>query len=128
MKLPATAATIIGPRNELMALMNCPRVRDPVSLSPLTTLITSGFRETCRRVFPIPRSVKASMTETNEYDTAGTAIAMTVTAKLNSTVFFLPILFISMPVGTDSSRNHRKHERETRPDTVSLIPVKSFLI
>ena len=45
--------------------------------------------------------------------------------KLRITVFFLPILFMSIPVGIERIRNQRKQDREMSPATLSSIPVKS---
>ena len=58
--VPAAQATMIGPRKELTAFTNCPRVSVPVNCFGETTFVTSGFRATCRMVFPIPTSEKVT--------------------------------------------------------------------
>ncbi len=58
-KEEAASPAITGPRNEAMALMNCPQVRLLVSRSPRTTLESNGLSDTCKRVLPIPKRAKA---------------------------------------------------------------------
>jgi len=98
---------IIGPKNEDIALTNCPRVSELVNFSPLTTLATKGLRDTCNMVLPIPKRAKASNTVENLYEITGINIATRVTSILNKTVFFLPSLFINKPVGTEKTANHK---------------------
>lgn len=52
-------------------------------------------------------------------------MANAVMAKLTTTVFLRPILFISIPVGMDRMRNQRKQDKEISPDTLSSMPAKS---
>ena len=54
-------------------------------------------------------------------------MANAVMAKLTTTVFLRPILFISIPVGMDRMRNQRKQDKEISPDTLSSMPAKSAL-
>ena len=45
-----------------------------------------------------------------------------VTTRLMSTVFFRPILFISMPVGTEKIRNQKKTSEGKRFACASVSP------
>ena len=58
--VPAAQATIIGPRKELTAFINCPSVSVPVNCFGDTTFVTSGFKATCRMVLPMPTSEKVT--------------------------------------------------------------------
>ena len=125
-KLPVTQAARIGPRNELTALTNCPRVNAPVNLSFATTSVTNGLSETCNRVLPIPIKANAINMAVKSYATSGRHIANTWNAKLSSTVFLRPMRFINIPVGIESTRNHKKQDREMRLTIVSVRWLKSF--
>jgi hypothetical protein len=93
--------------NEAMAFINCPKVSVEARFLPPITVDTKGFSDVCIRALPIPRSeneisinMKLSPKIGNKSDTA-------VIISESNTVFFLPILFISMPVGTEKMRNQK---------------------
>ena len=78
-------------------------------------------------VLPMPSMAKAIRTDTKSYLRTGMSMAKAVMAKLTTTVFLRPILFISIPVGIERIKNHKKHDNEISPATVSSIPAKSAL-
>ena len=67
----------------------------------------------------------ATSTKAKSYFRTGISMANAVMAKLTTTVFLRPILFISIPVGMDRMRNQRKQDKEISPDTLSSMPAKS---
>ena len=56
--LTANQLARIGAMKDAIALTNWPKVRELARLSPETTHPSSGLRDTCMRVFPIPRKQK----------------------------------------------------------------------
>ena len=52
----------------------------------------------------------------------GSSRETTVTTRLSSTVFFRPILFISIPVGTEKIRNQKKTREGKMLAAASLRP------
>ena len=91
-----------------MAFTNCPNVKELANLSPLTMLEISGLRDTCINVLPIPNNENEISIPAYEWLITGTINARTVTTRLSNTVFFLPIRFINIPVGTENIKNQKK--------------------
>lgn len=56
--LVAPQMAMYGANRESKALTNWPSVSVEASLSPLTNTVSSGFRDTCIKVLPIPRKAK----------------------------------------------------------------------
>ena len=54
-----------GAQKEETAFTTWPPVRQLVSRSPFTTLVSSGFRDTWSRVLPMPSRMKATIAEAN---------------------------------------------------------------
>ena len=63
-KAAVAARAMKGPQKEDTAFTTCPPVRQLVRRSPFTTFVRSGFRDTCRRVLPMPSRTNATMQET----------------------------------------------------------------
>ena len=102
------------------AFTTCPAVSELESMSPFTTLVSSGFKETCRMVLPIPKRTQASIQLWKLNEMKGIIIPMMVMTLLSCTVFLRPILFMSEAVGTLSSRNQMKIMEGMNPARVSL--------
>ena len=96
-----------GARNEAIALTNCPNVNVEARL-PFITTDTSGLSDVCISVLPIPSSENDTSISVKLSPKSGRRSDTVVTASESNTVFFLPILFISMPVGTLNRRNQKK--------------------
>ena len=56
---------------------------------------------------------------------SGNRSEIVVTTRLTNTVFFRPILFINMPVGTEKIKNQKKTNEGKRLASASVRP-KSF--
>ena len=108
-----------------MALMNCPKVSVEARLPPPMTVDTSGFSEVCISALPMPSSEKATSMKPNELPNRGMSSDTTVTTNESSTVFFRPILFISMPVGTLKMRN-QKNTSEGKILATESVRARSF--
>ena len=54
----APQMAMYGANREAKDLTNWPSVRVEASLSPLTNTVSSGFRDACIKVLPIPRKAK----------------------------------------------------------------------
>ena len=93
--------------NDAIAFTNWPKVNVEASLSSSTTLDTSGLREVCIIAFPMPRREKLTSITGYEDPNIGIMSDNAVTRMEMRTVFFLPILFISIPVGTEKIRNQK---------------------
>ena len=111
---------IYGARKEAMALTNCPKVSVEARFPPRITRDTRGLSEVCISAFPIPSSEKAISMSAKDSPSMGSNSATTVTTSDSNTVFFLPILFISMPVGTEKMRNQKKTSDGSTLATESL--------
>ena len=112
--------------NEAMALTNCPKVSWAARFSPPVTRAMSGLSEVCISALPMPSSENDSSMTVKLLPSSGMSRDTTVTMRERSTVFFLPIRFISMPVGTLKMRNQKKTSDGRMLATVSLS-ARSFL-
>ena len=112
--------------NEAIALTNCPKVRVEARLPPLSTDETSGLREVCISALPIPSSEKATSIISNVSPKIGSSSDTTVTTSDSRTVFLRPILFISIPVGTEKIRNQKNTNDGKMLAVASLRPRSSF--
>ena len=97
-----------GARNDAMALMNCPKVSVLARFPPLMTAMTSGLSDVCMSALPMPSSENDSSMTVNDSPKRGKNNETMVTMRDNNTVFLRPILFISIPVGTEKMRNQKK--------------------
>ena len=112
--------------NEAMALTNWPKVSVEAKCPPLTTVATSGLSEVCMRALPMPKSEKLTSIRAKLSPKTGSSSETTVTAKESNTVFFLPILFISIPVGTEKMRNQKKTSEGNTFAVASFSPRSFF--
>ena len=76
--------------------------------------------------FPIPSKENAASMMGKVSPSRGRHNASTVTPRLTSTVFFLPILFMSMLVGMLKNRNQKKTSEGKTFATESLSCKSSF--
>ena len=106
--------------------MNCPKVRVEARLPPFSTVDTSGLREVCISALPMPSSEKATSITPKLSPNSGMNSDTTVTMSDSSTVFFRPILFISMPVGTEKIRNQKNTSDGKMFAVLSFSPKSSF--
>ena len=90
-----------------MAFTNCPKVSVEARLAPPSTVDTSGLSEVCISALPMPRSENATSITPKLLPKSGINSDRMVTASESSTVFFRPMRFISMPVGTEKMRNQK---------------------
>lgn len=103
-------------------MMNWPKVKVEARLSPLMTQVTRGLSEVCIRALPMPsRENEASMSGSVS-PKRGMASDTSVTTSESSTVRLRPILFISMPVGTEKMRNQKNTSEGSVLATVSVSP------
>ena len=109
-----------------MALMNCPKVRVDARLPPPITVDTNGLREVCISALPMPSNEKEMSIIGKLLPKRGMNSDITVTISDSSTVFFLPILFISMPVGTEKMRNQKNTSDGKMFATESVSPKSLF--
>lgn len=93
---------------EAIALTNCPKVSVDAKFPPFMTVATNGFNEVCINALPIPNSEKDTSIKPYDSPKTGNRSENNVIIKLTNTVFFRPILFINMPVGTENMRNQKK--------------------
>ena len=96
--------------NEAMALTNCPKV-SVEARCPFTSMVTSGLMLVCMMALPMPRSENEIYMSQSwlcgvgmKLSKSGSSTATVVTMSESMTVFLRPILFISMPVGTEKIR------------------------
>lgn len=109
-----------GAMNEAMALTNWPKVRVDARFLPVVTADTSGLSEVCISALPMPRRENEASITPKLSPTMGSNSETTVTTSDSSTVFLRPILFISMPVGTENIRNQKKTSDGNRLAVASL--------
>ena len=74
----------------------------------------------------MPNSEKATSMMPNDSPNSGRSNDTTVTASDSNTVFFRPILFISMPVGTLKMRNQKNTNEGNTLATESLRARSAF--
>ena len=108
-----------------MALTNCPKVSVAARL-PLITNDTSGLSDVCMRVLPMPSNENVTSIRPNDSPKSGRASDTMVTRSDSSTVRFLPILFINMPVGTLKSKNQKNTSEGNMLAVVSLRSRSAF--
>ena len=109
-----------------MALMNCPKVNVEARLPPPITVDTKGLSDVCISALPIPNKEKATSMIPKFSPKSGNSRDTTVTTRESNTVFFRPILFISIPVGTLKMRNQKKTSEGNTLATESLNARSSF--
>ena len=109
-----------------MALMNCPKVSVLARCLPLIIAATRGLSEVCIRAFPMPNSENAASIMPKFSPKRGRIKETTVTASDSSTVFFRPILFMSIPVGTEKIRNQKNTNDGNMLAVESLSPRSDF--
>ena len=90
------------------------------------TVDTSGFRDVCISALPIPNSEKATSMILKFSPKSGSSRDITVTTSDSKTVFFRPILFISIPVGTLKMRNQKNTSEGNTLAIESDNPRSSF--
>ena len=93
---------------DAIAFTNCPKVSVDARLPPFITVETSGFSDVCISALPIPSSENDTSISPYDSPKTGRSSESSVTTRLSSTVFLRPILFISIPVGTEKMRNQKK--------------------
>ena len=70
--------------------------------------MASGLMLVCISALPMPKSEKATSISPKLLPKSGSRSDTTVTTSESKTVFLRPILFISIPVGTEKMRNQKK--------------------
>ena len=80
----------------------------------------------CISALPIPSSEKAISITVKELPKRGINKDTTVTMSESNTVFLRPILFISIPVGTEKMRNQKNTSEGKILATESDSPRSSF--
>ena len=90
-----------------IALTNCPKVSVEARFPPCITDETNGFSDVCISALPMPSSEKATNISGKFSPNNGRRSDTTVTTNDISTVRLRPILFISIPVGTEKIRNQK---------------------
>ena len=115
-----------GAKNEAMALINCPKVSVDARLPPPITVDTSGLSDVCISALPIPSSENAQSIIGKFSPNRGNSSDAMVTPSDSSTVFFRPILFISIPVGTLKIRNQKNTSDGKMLATLSVNCRSSF--
>ena len=88
--------------------------------------IASGLILVCISALPMPKSEKATSMTAKLSPKSGINSEMTVTINDSNTVFFRPILFISIPVGTLKMRNQKNTNDGKTFATESVRPKSSF--
>ena len=68
---------------------------------------TSGFSDVCISALPMPSNENATNISGKFSPNSGRSSDTMVTISESSTVFLRPILFISIPVGTEKIRNQK---------------------
>ena len=121
-----TAKVVKGKEEEAIAFTNCPKVKVEARFLPDVTTETSGFREVCINAFPMPSNENDTSISSKFSPKMGKRREITVTSKDRSTVFFLPILFIRIPVGTEKMRNQKNTSDGNRLAVASLRLRSSF--
>ena len=109
-----------------MAFTNCPKVRVEARFLPEVTADTIGLSEVCIKAFPIPKSENDTSITPKLSPNIGRRSETTVTSNERSTVFFLPILFINMPVGTENIKNQKNTNEGNRLAVASFRWRSSF--
>ena len=115
-----------GAMKEAIAFTNCPKVRVEAKFLPDVTADTKGFKEVCIKAFPIPRRENETSMMPKVSPKIGKRRDTTVTMSESSTVFFLPILFINMPVGTENIKNQKNTNDGNRLAVASFRLRSSF--
>ena len=130
----APHAAMSGAMNDAMALTNCPKVRVDAKC-PLTSIVTSGLMEVCMMALPMPRSENEIYISQSwlsfvgiKLSKSGRNTASVVTMMERSTVFLRPILFISMPVGTEKIRNQKNTSEGKKLAAESDRPKSSCML
>lgn len=106
-------------------MTNCPKVSVEAKFPPFITVETSGFNDVCIKALPIPSSENETSIKPYDSPNIGKRRDNKVTTRLISTVFLRPILFISIPVGTEKIRNQKK-TRDGKTLAVESDRCKSF--
>ena len=88
--------------------------------------MASGLMLVCISALPMPSSEKAMSMTANELPINGMNSDTTVTISDSNTVFLRPILFISIPVGTEKMRNQKNTNEGNMLATESDSPRSSF--
>ena len=88
-------------------MTNCPKVRVEARLPPRITNDTKGLSDVCISAFPIPSKENDTNISGKFSPNNGRRRDTTVTTRESNTVFLRPILFISIPVGTENIRNQK---------------------
>ena len=106
--------------------MNCPKVSVEARLPPPITDDTSGLSDVCISALPIPNSENEMSMNAKLFPKIGISSDTTVTMSDKSTVFFLPMRFINMPVGTEKIRNQKNTSEGNTLATESVRPRSSL--
>ena len=107
-------------------MINCPNVSVEARFPPPITVDTSGLSDVCIKALPIPRREKATSMMPKFSPKRGSNSETAVTRSESNTVFFRPILFISIPGGTLKMRNQKKTNDGKTLATESLNARSSF--
>ena len=95
-------------------------------MPPFNTVDTNGLREVCISALPMPSSEKATSIKPKLSPNRGMNSDTTVTMSDSNTVFLRPILFISIPVGTEKMRNQKNTSDGKILAVLSFSPKSSF--
>ena len=102
---------------------------------PLTSIVTSGLMPVCMMALPMPSSEKEMFISQSwlsfvgiKLSKSGRSTANVVITTESRTVFFLPILFISMPVGTEKIRNQKNTSEGKKFAAESESPKSSCML
>ena len=130
----APHAAMSGAMNEAMALTNCPKVSVEARW-PLTSIVTSGLIDVCMIALPMPRSENEMYISHSWLSLVGMKLskrgrntARVVIIIERRTVFLRPILFISMPVGTEKIRNQKNTSEGKKLAAESDSPKSSCIL
>ena len=130
----APHAAMSGAMNEAMALTNCPKVSVEARW-PFTSIVTNGLIDVCIMALPMPRSENEMYISQSWLSLVGMKLskrgrntARVVIIIERRTVFLRPILFISMPVGTEKIRNQKNTSEGKKLAAESDRPKSSCIL
>ena len=98
-------------------------------------MVTSGLMLVCMMALPMPRSENEIYMSQSwlcgvgmKLSKSGSSTATVVTMSESMTVFLRPILFMSMPVGTEKIRNQKNTSEGKKLAAESLSPKSSCML
>ena len=130
----APHAAIRGAMNEAIAFTNCPKVSVEAKW-PFTIIVTKGLMLVCITALPMPSSENDTYISHSwlslvgiKLSNSGINTASVVMMIEISTVFLRPILFMSMPVGTEKIRNQKNTSEGKKLAAESDSPKSSCIL